>query len=198
MRSGPPLVLALMLTPLACSSESTGSTSSSTTGGSGGPSKTAPEGAINMEVYTTPEQSCPLGNVHIDMGNSKVSPLVLVTEGFEGASVACSVVPDFKGNWVATGSLQKGALSFTFKDLTTGGQSATGTIVIKDPLGKDTYTSDPKSPCVFQFAPGSGQGVENGKLWIQFDCSTLVSDADKSKTCSSRYGYLFVDRCATK
>jgi hypothetical protein len=31
---------------------------------------------------------------------------------------------------------------------------------------------------------------------MHFECASLVNDADPKLSCSSRYGYVLVDRCA--
>lgn len=112
---------------------------------------------MNVEIYTSTEQDCPVGNVHLDLGNSKVDPPRVEVDAWEGA---------------------------------------TGTISFKDPAGAATYTSPVQKPCIFQFAPGTSQGIEAGKVHMQFDCASLVNDADPTRSCSSRYGSVLVDRCA--
>jgi hypothetical protein len=174
-----------------CSSD-TASGSASSTGE--GPSATAPEGAVNVEIYATPEQTCPVGNVHIDLGNSKVEPPKLEVDAWQGASVTCAVTATGSG-FAASGTLKKGAYSLTFKDVLSDGGSATGTISFKDPAGSATYTSPATAPCIFQFAPGTTQGLDSGKAFMGFDCSSLVNDADPKQACSARYGYVLVDRC---
>jgi len=178
---------------LGCSGDTATSAASGSTGA--GPSSTAPEGAVNVEIYTSTEQDCPVGNVHLDLGNSKVDPPRVEVDAWEGASVVCSVTANGDG-FTASGTLKKGALSLTFKDVVSSGKSATGTISFKDPAGAATYTSPVQKPCIFQFAPGTSQGIEAGKVHMQFDCASLVNDADPTRSCSSRYGYVLVDRCA--
>ena len=160
-----------------------------------GPSTTAPEGAVNVEIYATPEQTCPVGNVHIDVGNSKIEPPKVEVDGWQGASITCSVAATGSG-FAASGTLKKGALSLTFKDVLSDGKSATGTVSFKDPAGATTYTSTAATPCIFQFSPGTSQGIDSGKAFMQFDCSNLVNQGDPTKSCSARYGYVLVDRCA--
>ena len=176
---------------LGCSGDTTIPGGSST---GEGPSTTAPEGSVNVEIYATPAQKCPVGNVHIDLGNSKVEPPKVVVDAWEGASVTCSVTATGSG-FAASGTLKKGALSLTFKDVLSDGASSTGTISFKDPAGAATYTSTAAAPCVFQFAPGTKQGIDSGKAYMQFDCASLVNDADPALSCSARYGYVLVDRC---
>jgi hypothetical protein len=186
-----PLPLALFLA--ACSGE-TGGSSSSTTGGEG-PSDTAPTGAVNLEVYTAEGQDCPIGNAHIDLGNTKIDPPELLVDAYEGASIACTVEPN--GLVLdASASLSKDGSSFSFSGVTSDGTSALGAVTIVLPDGGGEYRSTLQKPCVFQFAPGSGQEIAPGKVFVQFDCSELARDDDASKTCSSRYGYVYVDRCA--
>ena len=184
--------LALPAGLLACSGDPDPTGGSSSTGE--GPSTTAPEGAVNVEIYATPDQTCPVGNVHIDLGNSKVEPPKVEVDAWQGASVTCSVSATGSG-FAASGTLKKGALSLTFKDVLSDGGSATGTISFKDPAGAATYTSEAKTPCIFQFAPGTAQGIDTGKAFMQFDCASLVHDADPKLSCSARYGYVLVDRC---
>ena len=180
---------------LGCSGDTATTAGGSSTGE--GPSDTAPEGAVNVEIYPSTEQICPVGNVHIDLGNSKDEPPKVEIDAWEGASVACAVTLDAaKGGLNASGTLKKGALSLSFKDVWSSGTSTTGTISFKDPAGAATYTSPAAAPCVFQFAPGTSQGIEAGKVYMQFDCTSLVNDADPKLSCSARYGYVLVDRCA--
>jgi hypothetical protein len=187
-----PLPLALIL--VACSGGETGGNTSSTTGGEG-PSETAPTGAVNLEVYTAEGQDCPAGNVHVDLGNTKLDPPELLVDAYEGASVACAVEP--MGLVLdASASLSQGGASFSFSGVTSDGKSAVGAVTIELPDGGGEYQSDPQKPCVFQFAPGSGQAIAPGKVFVQFDCNALTRAGDPSKTCSSRYGYVYVDRCA--
>jgi hypothetical protein len=175
-----------------CSSD-TGTSGGSSTGA--GPSTTAPEGAVNVEIYANTDQTCPVGNVHVDLGNSKVEPPKVEVDAWEGASVVCSVTANGDG-FAASGTLKKGALSLTFKDVVSSGKSTTGTISFKDPGSAATYTSPAQTPCIFQFDPGTTQGIEAGKAYMHFECASLVNDADPSSSCSSRYGYVLVDRCA--
>ncbi|MFO0758369.1 MAG: hypothetical protein U0359_17895 [Byssovorax sp.] len=185
-------LLVLGFSLAACSSD----TGTSGAGGGSGPS-TAPAGAVNMEIYATPEQKCPIGNVHIDIGNSRVNPPELAVDAEEGASIKCRVAATGMG-FGASGSIKKASFDFSFEGVTSSGESAVGKVTVHDPATGDEYTSPDGAPCVFQFAPSSGQGIEAGKAWMQFDCSSLVSEKDASLTCSSRYGYVLVDRCDKK
>jgi len=174
----------------ACSSETQGVSST-------GPSPTAPEGAVNMEVYATPEQTCPPGNFHVDIGNTKVTPPALLVSGEGGVTVTCAVVAQ-GAKYQASGAIKQGSLDFSFQDVLTSGGSATGTVSFVDPKGSGRYTSVASAPCVFQFAPSSAQGIGAGQVFVQFDCAALVNEADATKSCSSRYGYVALDRCAAK
>jgi hypothetical protein len=158
------------------------------------PGDPGPTGAVNMEVYATETQDCPPGNVHIDIGTVNAAPPVVLEDGEDGAAIACSVVPD--GNKLrASGSLKRGMVAFSFSDLVTDGSSAIGSVAFTDPASGVRYASVDGKPCVFQFAPGTAQGIQAGKVFVQFDCSNLVSDADASKACSSRYGYVTLSHC---
>lgn len=185
---------ALSSAVLGCSGDSVTTTGSGSSTGEG-PSTTAPEGAVNVEIYATPEQKCPVGNVHIDVGNSKVEPPKLEVDAYQGASIVCSVTATGSG-FDASGTLKKGALALTFKDVLSDGKSATGNIQFKDPAGAATYSSPAATPCIFQFTPGTAQAIDAGKVFMSFDCSSLVNDADPTQSCSARYGYVLVDRCA--
>jgi hypothetical protein len=192
MRSNALLAFPLGLLLMACSGdEGTG------TSGASGPSTTAPQGAVNMEIYSTPDQSCPIGNVHVDIGNSRVNPPELAVDAWEGASIDCSVVAT-GGGFTANGAIKKGEFDFAFEGVTSSGESAIGKVSVHDPATGELYQSLDGTPCVFQFAPGSGQGIEAGKAWMQFDCATLANAKDPQLSCSSRYGYVLVDRCVAK
>lgn len=160
-----------------------------------GPDGTEPMGAINMEVYAEQSQTCPPGNIHIDIGTVNSSPAVLVVDGFEGAKVTCSVVKS-GGAFKASGSIEQGDLAWAFTDLTADGPSAIAQVEFTDPKAGTRYLSNVAKPCVFQFAPGSLQGVDAGHIFVQFDCPDLVSVADPTNTCSSRYGYVRLENCA--
>ncbi|MEO7331873.1 MAG: hypothetical protein ABI193_25075 [Minicystis sp.] len=193
MRSSPLFVLPLGILLAACG----GGDDTTGTSSTGGPSSTAPVGAVNMEIYATPEQSCPIGNIHLDIGNSRVMPPELATDAFEGAAITCKVVAN-GGGFTASGMIKKESDDFAFEGVNSSGESAVGFVTVKDPVTGDSYRSPDTAPCVFQFAPGSGQGLEAGKAWMQFDCSSLVSEKDSTLSCSSRYGYVLVDRCTKK
>jgi hypothetical protein len=158
------------------------------------PGEPKPTGAINMEVYATETQSCPPGNVQIDVGTVNSSPPETVVDGKDGAKVSCSVAPS-GGKFNASGSIEKGSLSFAFRDVVTGGMSAVGQVEFSDPAAGVRYASTLDKPCVFQFAPGSDQGVEAGRIFVQFDCATLASAADPLDVCSARYGYVLLENC---
>lgn len=184
------------LGPLGCGGDDTNGGSSTTATTSTGPVGTEPRGGVNMEVYATPEQTCPPGNIHVDMGNLKAFPPVVVVDGFEGAHVACNVAPAQGTAFAATGTITVGATTFSFGDLTTDGTSATGSVSFIDAASGEPYSSTGgKQPCVFQFAPGTDQGVEAGRVFVGFDCSDLVNTADANQRCSSRYGYVLVENC---
>lgn len=193
MRSSMAVILLVAAALPACSHDET--TGSSSTGG--GPDPNGPAGAVNMEVYSTPDQTCPPGNFHIDVGNTKITPSELVLNGESDTTIACSVIPT-SGKFATTGSIKQGDLDWSVKDLLTDGTSATGTVSFVDPSGSGRYTSSMTHPCVFQFAPGSKQGISTGDVFVQFDCSDLVSEADATKSCSSRYGYVQFERCVAK
>lgn len=185
------LLAVLSFTPVACSDEPR-------RGGSDEPEPdgTEPAGAVKMEVYATEEQTCPPKDLQLAIGNVSSSPPVKVFDGFEGASVACAVVP--KGDaFQASGTITDGSFTFSFRDLLTGGSSAVGNVEIIDPKTGVTFASSSATPCVFQFAPNSEQSVAAGRIFVQFDCSKLVSAASAMETCSSRYGYVLVENCAT-
>jgi hypothetical protein len=185
------LALALTLGLSACSDDGSG-TSSSDDSGNGDPK---PTGAINMEVYATEEQSCPPGNIHVDVGAVNASPAKTVTDGEDGAKVACAVVPS-GGLLSASGSIEKGSASFAFAvKVESGKPSAVGEVAFTDPGSGVRYASA-MPPCLFQFAPGSGQAIKEGEIFVQFDCPALESAADPNDACSSRYGYVRLENCA--
>ncbi len=185
--------LAVLLLPLpACSGDDDGGS-----GGDGGHGGSAPRptGAVAMEVYATMEQACPPGNVHINIGNVQSAPPQTVVDGEDGASVACAVVPS-GDKLQASGSIERAELSFSFSGVETDGTSALGTVSFADPATGVRYESPASSRCVFQFAPGTDQGVSAGRIYVQFDCSDLVSEQDPTESCSSRYGYVLLESCA--
>ncbi len=147
-----------------------------------------------MEVFASSEQSCPPGNVHIDIGNVKTAPPTTVTDGQDGAQVVCAVVPD-GDKLAASGSIARGAIAFSFEGLVTAGESAIGSVGFRDPASGAAYASPAGSPCVFQFAPGTDQGIAAGRVSVQFDCSNLVIEQDPAAACSARYGYLLLEGC---
>lgn len=151
-------------------------------------------GAVNMEVYATAVQSCPPGNIHIDIGNVNAAPPLVYENGQDGAEVACSVLAE-GAKFRAGGSLKKGMFSFSFHDVLTDGTSAVGQVQFSDPKDSTVYASSDLGPCVFQFAPGGEQGVSAGQIFVQFDCSNLISMADPKAACSSRYGYIRLEHC---
>jgi len=182
--------VALAASLVACSSDEPRRSSSSNEE----PAPPGPTGAANMEIYATETQDCPPGNVHIDVGTVNAQPPVTFEDGEDGAKVACSVVPE-GGKFRASGSLAHGAYAFSLRDLVTDGSSAIGAIDFTDPGSGERYATVDGKPCVFQFAPGSGQGISAGKLFVQFDCSNVVSEADPAKACSLRYGYVTLEHC---
>lgn len=160
----------------------------------GAPQEPGPSGAVNLEIYETEIQTCPVGNVHIDIGNVNSAPPVTFEDGKEGTAVACSVLPE-GSKLRASGSLTQGAKVFSFRDVVTDGKSSIGVVKVTDPASGTVYEAPDAKPCVFQFAPGSSQGVEAGRIWVQFDCSSLVSAADAAHECSLRYGYVLLEHC---
>jgi hypothetical protein len=174
----------------ACSGSDDPFSSGSTSGGAAG----GPRGAVNMEVYATEAQACPPGNVHIDIGLVNATPPTLVEHGVSGASVTCSVARD-GGVFAASGALSSGSLAFSFDGVNTGGDSAIGAVGFRDPASGVDYASSDDKPCVFQFAPGTGQDIGPGSIFVQFDCANLVSAGNPGDSCSSRYGYLLLEGC---
>jgi hypothetical protein len=196
------LALALATAALAsgCSSSSDdlfGANGATTTAGAGGGASTqtvgsGPRAALNVEIYAQPEQECPAGNVHVDVGNASASPPVLVADGQGGAHVACSIAPGGDA-FAVTASIEDGPRVFTLDGLVTGGQSAIGHVRLEDPAAGVPYESTKKHPCLFQF--GAGQGVGADHLDVGFDCGALRSTADEGKACSARYGKLRLEGC---
>jgi hypothetical protein len=194
-------IAALVLVPFAvlagCSGDDDGNTSGGD-GGSGGEIFTGPRGAANMEVYAAEMQTCPPGNIHVDLGSVNSSPPALVLDGRDGGTVSCSVIATGQG-YRASGAIQKGAHDWSFSDVITDpGQSATGIVGFKDPASGVVYRSPTAQPCVFQFAPGSGQTIDEGKVFVQFDCGHLVSEANPADECSARYGYVLLEGCSSE
>lgn len=185
------LALALALALSACSDDGPGTTSSDVED-----DEPKPTGAVNMEVYATEEQSCPPGNIHVDVGVVNASPAKTFEDGEDGARVTCAVVPSSGGLLSASGSLEKGAASFAFSVAVESGKpSAVGEVAFTDPASGVRYASA-MVPCLFQFAPGSGQSIKEGEVFVQFDCPALESEADSKLACSSRYGYVRLENCA--
>lgn len=182
-------VLAAAVSLAGCGGDDTGATSGSTTGGS-----TAPQGAVSVEVYRNDQQTCPYDSLLLEIGNVKASPPKLVVDGEAGAAITCSVAPMGEA-FAANGSLGIGKKALSFGDVLTDGGSAVGSIRFQDPDTGAGFASAAAEPCVFQFAPSSDQGVAPGRVFVQFDCPALVSEADPTVVCSSRYGYVLVDRC---
>lgn len=195
-RAGPDLLRAMKLSfaiplvMLACVSGCGGET--------GGPTSDAgpkPNAAINMEIYATAEQDCPIGNVHVDVGNTKSVPPATVTDGQGGATVSCTVASAGAQGIGARASIAAGNLVFSFDSVVTDGSSTTGHVTVQDPATGIDYGSTAQKPCVFQFAPGTDQGIQLGHVFMQFDCAELQKAEDPAKSCSSRYGYVYADNC---
>ncbi|HZF49854.1 MAG TPA: hypothetical protein VE093_14440 [Polyangiaceae bacterium] len=183
--------LVLPFALIACADDDRATSSSSK---NSPPEDPGPTGAVNLEIYGTELQDCPAGNVHIDIGNVSSAPPVTFEDGKDGAEVSCSVVPE-AGKLRASGSIAHGSQAFSFKDVVTEGKSAIGFVTAKDPASGTIYAAPPGKPCVFQFAPNSAQGVEAGRIVVQFDCSSLVSAEDPAHECSLRYGYVLLEHC---
>lgn len=188
-----PAALLALLAPLAACSDDEGGGGGGGEAGAGGMAP-RPTGAVAMEVYATMEQTCPPGNVHINIGNAQSAPPQTVVDGRDGASVGCAVVPS-GDKLAASGSIEQAELVFSFGGVETDGASALGNVSFRDPAGGTLYESAPGSPCVFQFAPGTEQGVAPGRIQVQFDCPSLVSEEDATAACASRYGYLLLENC---
>ncbi len=163
--------------------------------GSTGDAGAVARGAVDLEVYATEEQSCPPGNVHVDIGHVTTSPPDMLAHGVDGARVECAVVQN-EEKFAASGTVARGAASFSFRDVVTAGASAIGHVEVVDPASGIRYASSEAHPCLFQFSATSGQGIGAGRIDVGFDCSDLVSAADPSKSCSSRYGSLRLEACA--
>ena len=190
MRALSATVLTLLFA-IGCSSES-----ESSSGGEGGSVPfEGPRGAVNMEVYASEAQTCPPGNLHVDMGNPRTDPPLQVEDGRGGATVACTVSHS-GSQYAANGTITKGDASFSFSDVVIDDDlpSALGMVAFVDADGVQ-YQSQSAKPCVFQFAPQTEQGVVAGRIFVQFDCTSLVSAADPANDCSSRYGYVLVQGC---
>ena len=95
----------------------------------------------------------------------------------------------------ASGSLSSAGAEFAFSDVSSKGGSAVGNVSFVDPASGVRYASNDTAPCVFQFAPSTNQVIEAGRIWVQFDCSKLISEANPLESCSSRYGYVLVENC---
>ena len=173
---------------------------SGTTGAGGGSGSTAtgtggPRVALNVEVYGQPEQQCPAGNVHVDVGNASTSPPEWVADGEGGAHVACTIA--VKGDkFEVSATIVSGTRSFQVDGLATDGSSAIGHVRIADPATGAEYESTKQRPCLFQFSATDGQTVDAKQLFVGFDCSELESTTDKAKACSSRYGKLRLEGCS--
>jgi hypothetical protein len=185
-----PFALAALLLLTACSDDRRRkSSSSSSTSEDPGPT-----GAVNFELYGTELQSCPVGNVHIDIGNVSSAPPVTFEDGKDGARVACSVMPE-ADKLRAEGTIEHGGRDFSFRDVVTDGKSAIGFVTTSDPATGTVFAAPDSKPCIFQFVPGSSQGIEAGRIVVQFDCSSLVSAANPAEECSLRYGYVLLEHC---
>lgn len=179
-----------------CGGDDTG-TSAAGGATSGGPDPTAPNGAVSLEVYATEAQSCPYASLFIEIGNVKATPPVVLADGESGTTVTCSVAPHASG-FAASGSIAQGDAAFGFADVVTDGASAIGSVSFLDPADGTRFQSAPMKKCVFQFAPSTAQGIEAGRVHVQFDCPELVSEADPAVSCSARYGYVLLDNCEGK
>lgn len=160
------------------------------------------KGAVNVEIYESQGQSCPLGNVHLDIGSVNSSPVAEVADG-EGATITCRVAEGQSGSgdagppFAASGSLAQGSVSFRFANVTATAStpSATGEVVIRDPNAGGEYASQ---SCVFEFLATQGDQIGPGMLHVEFQCGTLASAADPAKTCAARNGYLLLEACDLK
>jgi hypothetical protein len=185
------LAFAFALSLIACADDDRPASSSSATTP---PEDPGPSGAVNLELYETESQVCPPGNVHVDVGNVSSAPPVTLEDGKDGAAVACSVVPE-AGKLRASGSIAHGAKVFSFRDVLTDGKSAVGFVTVSDPTSGTVYAAPDGKPCIFEFAPGSTQGVEAGRIGVQFACTSLVSAADATHACSLRNGHVLLEHC---
>jgi hypothetical protein len=194
--------IAALAAPATGCSDETESAAATTGASTTGPTGSERFGAVNLEIYAQPMQTCPVGNVHIDIGNVKTEPPQTVSDGFAGASVTCTVA-QVALQFVASGSIvqesgdpQK-SRDFSFSGLETEGVSGLGMVAIKDPADGTKYESNMDKPCVFQFIESAGHSVTPGRISVQFDCTQLVSEANSADTCSLRFGYVLLDKCNT-
>lgn len=197
-------VIAALVAPMTgCSDDTESAAAAGTTGGSTtGSTGSERIGAVNLEVYAQAMQTCPVGNVHIDIGNVKTEPPQTVNDGFSGASVTCTVA-QVALDFVASGSIVQDrddpqeSLDFSFTGLDTKGVSGLGMVAIKDPADGTKYESTMANPCVFQFIESANHSISPGRLSVQFDCTEIVSEANSADTCSVRFGYVLLEKCDT-
>lgn len=150
----------------------------------------AAEGAYTAKFVQKPG-SCSIGTHNAAVGAADANNYGLIKDGtavpdpisgqVAPADVTCIVI-DEGGRFYAEGVIRHddGAhtLKFAVADLTpdaTEDNPALGKVAFRSKTTLDEFGSPAEEPCKFWFVPGSRQQVAAGRMWVTFQCDSIVS-----------------------
>lgn len=191
------VALAMVSSIVACGDGDTGGDGGSGGQGTGGGGASGPpKGAWSLFFEDGP--TCKPGAENQAVGTVSASSLTeLLTDGESGASIACTVAKTASGFEVSA-SASKTSRSFSFvigslPATATEGSPATGTASFTSPNTAATFSA---ADCVFYFLPQTPQGVEEGEVFLTFECPTIAAAPDN--VCRIPIGYAAFEGCSTK
>jgi hypothetical protein len=161
-----------------------------------------PQGAFSVS-FSQPGAGCSIGshNAAVGLVDDK-NRTTIVVDGNDGADISCSVVGGTSGPFKVDAQLVKepNGLIIAIPSLSpkaTKDAPSTGTVgFLSDRTAGKTYTSPTDTPCNFYFVPSTNEGVAAGKVWLAFNCPTLVSPPDQG--CAISQGYAIFENCSVQ
>ncbi|KYF95646.1 hypothetical protein BE17_49235 [Sorangium cellulosum] len=164
------------------------------------PAPPTPRGAYSLN-FADPGASCNTSGHSETLGEvTAASRTKVLTDGEEGATVDCVV--SGSGTFSVSARARNSATATEIRvDIdsispsATAEMPATGSISFSSArTGGETFVSDPEDPCRFWFVPESEQGIDAGKIWVVFECTSMLNEG---YSCELRRGALAFDSCGT-
>lgn len=123
----------------------------------------------------------------------------VITDGTDDTDVKCTVSPSGSGyNVDASASRKDLYLNILINGITSGATEAApalGGLAYSSAITADAYTATASgdTACKYYFIPGSGEGVDKGKIWVAFQCPIVTTEGS---TCAIQQGYAIFENCS--
>jgi hypothetical protein len=159
-----------------------------------------PQGAWSVQLVNNDAAACKIIGHAAELGSvtSGSKDNVLVSGALvsgDPVDISCQVTGTSSFEVTGLARLSGQGLQITIPKIDSSATKeapAKGAVSFNSLKTAGAYSSSEATPCDFFFAPGTGEGVASGRIWVAFSCPKVD---DAMSTCSLAESFVIFENC---